>query len=145
MGVEEAIIHCSVVEPHSGWEFKTAFMIDRSDNTFCTYGYCRWREDFTLALDKTEQDYEWKWRIIYDGAHQSETNRVFDDLVEYLDWLSGWYDREVHNDLTVATRQIDNPPFLEGVSDVYEGDSYEGDSGDGTGYRLSIGFDNLAL
>lgn len=44
---------------------------------------------------------------------------IFDNLIEYMEYLAGWYPREVNGDLSLATKQIDNPPWLEGVSDWY--------------------------
>lgn len=64
-----------------------------------------------------EEDFKWKWRIFYEPYTIHTTNEViFDSLVDYMEYLSGWYDRDVHGDLSVAAKQIDEPPWLEGLS-----------------------------
>lgn len=111
-------------------------MIDCSDLMDCVYGYCRWKKDFVPPPPPgkplpdrtvTEQDYEWKWRTFYDGIEQSVSICVSEDLVEYLESLGGWYDREVRGDLGMAVKQVDDPSFLEGVSECYESDDSDED------------------
>lgn len=125
--VDFALLECNTAQPFDGWEVMTAFTIDLTDIMSCAYGYSRRRRDFTPAPGEpapralAEHECEWKWRVFYSGVSQSETNRVFDTISEYLDWLAGWYDREVHGDLTMAIKQVGHPPFLEGVSDVHDG------------------------
>lgn len=56
----------------------------------------------------------WEWRIFYNSI---EDDVVFADLAGYLDWLSSWYERKVPDgDLSLATKQLGDPPYLQGVS-----------------------------
>lgn len=44
-----------------------------------------------------------------------------------MKYLGGWYDREMRGDLGMAVKQVDYPPFLEGVSECYESDDSDED------------------
>lgn len=64
--VEIAIQQCKFVNPHAGWEYRTAFMIDCSDLMDFVYGYCPGRKTLSLPPGKplpdrtvTQQDHEW--------------------------------------------------------------------------------------
>lgn len=101
---------------------------------YCVYGYTRYRKDYTHPPNSTfpekkvtKEDYNWKWRIFYEGCGQKENSKVFDSLPEYLDWLAGWYEREVNGNLSFAAAQADKPDFM--LEDV-SGDTESCCSGD---------------
>lgn len=117
-----------------GWNFKTAFLVDRSDQMWCGYAYCY----------HTQQEPEWNWRLFYTTEGQFFVNKVFSSLEDCLDWLSSWYERDMNHDLTLANEVVDEPPFLEGdsngmeretdsIQDEAEDQEMDEDEDDGTG------------
>lgn len=77
---------------------------------WCAYAYCY----------HPQQGLEWSWRLFYSTDDRYFVNKVFGGLEDCLDWLSGWYERDVNHDLTLANEIVDEPPFLEGVSSGME-------------------------
>lgn len=72
---------------------------------FCFYLYCRPRpEGERQSMQHLDVPDEWRWRVV---MHQTVykscelTTRVFETIVDFLEWYGGWYERPGTDELLV--------------------------------------------